>query len=80
MKTRLSMGQTTASSRFQEVIETVESLPPEDQEALVEVIRQRLIQRRRALLVTEVAEARNAYRRGKARRGTAFDLMNDIRK
>ena len=37
-------------------------------------------QRRRAQLVSEVAEAQNAYRHGKVRRGTASDLMNEIRK
>jgi hypothetical protein len=62
------------SSRFQEVIETVEALSPEDQALLIEIIRQRLVQRRRAELAEEIAEARTAYQRGQVRRGTVADL------
>ena len=72
------MSETIASSRFQELIETIEALPVDDQESLIEIIRQRLIQRRRAQLATEVVEARNAYQRGEVRRGTVADLMEDL--
>ncbi len=47
-------------------------------ESLMEVIRQRLIQRRLTELVTEVAEARNAYQRGEVCRGIVADLMKDL--
>ena len=57
------MSEKMASYRFQEVIETVEALPPDDQELLIEIIRQRLIQQRRAELAADIAEARNAYQR-----------------
>ena len=40
--------------------------------------RQRLIQRRRDELAAEVAEARDAYRRGEVRRGNVADLMEDL--
>jgi homoserine kinase len=67
-----------AGKSFQEVIETVEALPPDDQNLLVEIIRQRLVQRRRAELVAEIAEARQAYQRGEVRRGTVADLMEEL--
>jgi hypothetical protein len=63
------------SSRLQDVVEEVEGLPPEDRALLVEMIRRRLIQNRRRDLVTEIAEARRAYRRGEVSRGTAADLI-----
>jgi hypothetical protein len=66
------------SSDFQQAIEVVEALPPEDQILLIEIIRQRLIQYRRAELVEEVAEAREAYRQGNVRRGTVADLMKEL--
>jgi len=53
-------------------------LPPDDQVLLIEIIRQRLIQYRRAELAAEIAEARNAYQRGDVRRGTVADLMAEI--
>ncbi len=59
---------------FQEVIETIEALPPGDQTLLIEIIGRRLIQQRRAELAADIAEARNAYQRGEVRRGTVADL------
>lgn len=67
----------TQVSYFQDVIETVEKLPPDDQMLLVEIIRQRLIEIRRKDLVAEVAEARKAYRAGDIQRGTVEDLMGE---
>jgi hypothetical protein len=72
------MTQTPSSSRFQEVIETVEALPPDDQIMLVEIIRQRLIEYRRAELASDVAESRAAYQSGDVRRGSVADLMEDL--
>ncbi len=66
------------SSDFQQAIEIVEALPPEDQRLLIEIIRQRLIQYRRAELLAEVTEAREAYQRGDVRRGTVADLMKEL--
>jgi CHASE3 domain sensor protein len=72
------VGKATASSRFQELIETIEALPVDDQALLIEIVRKRLIQQRRAELATEIAEARDAYQRGEVRRGTVADLMEDL--
>ena len=55
------------ASHFQELIETIEALPLDDQELLIEIIHKRLIEQRRAELAAEVAEARDAYRRGDVR-------------
>ena len=68
------------SSQFQEVIETVEALPPDDQMLLIEIIRQRLIEYHRAELIERVAEARQAYQQGNVRRGTVADLMKELDK
>ena len=72
------MSEKIASSRFQEVIETVEALPPGDQVLLIEIVHQRLIQQRRTELAADIAEARNAYQRGEVRRGTVADLMDEL--
>lgn len=74
------MSKRKGSSSFQEVLERVESLPPDDQELLIELVRRRLIQHRRAELVMEVAEARQAYQQGRVRRGTVDDLMKELKK
>jgi len=68
----------TPTSYFQDAIETVEKLPPEDQMLLVEIIRQRLIEIRRKNMVTEVSEARQAYQIGDFRRGSVEDLIQEL--
>lgn len=72
------MAEKTVVPRFQQVIETVEALPPDDQLLLIEIIQQRLIQYRRAELASEVAKGQEAYHRGAVRRGTVDDLMEDL--
>jgi len=72
------MSEKIASYCFQEVIEAVEALPPDDQELLIEIVRQRLIQQRRAELAADIAETRSAYQRGEVRRGTIADLMEEL--
>lgn len=72
------MNETVQSSRFQEALETIEALPADEQDLLIEVIRNRLTAQRRAQIVSEVAEAREAYQRGEVRRGTVADLMGEV--
>jgi hypothetical protein len=72
------MSEKVASSRFQEAIETVEALPPDDQTLLIEIVRRRLIELRRAELAADVKEARSAYERGDVRRGTVTELMEEL--
>ena len=65
--------------KFSAALATVETLPSEDQAALVEVVHKRLAAARRAEMVREVAEARADFRRGKVKRGSAADLMRELR-
>jgi hypothetical protein len=68
----------TQISFFQDVIETVEKLPPDDQMLLVDIIRQRLVELRRKDLIAEVAEARQHYRAGDVQRGTVEELIREL--
>ena len=65
-------------SRLQQALDVVESLPPEEQMMLFEIARRRFIEQRRADLAGEIATARQVYRQGQVRRGTADDLMAEI--
>ena len=65
---------------FDRALETVERLALDEQEALVDVVSHRIAAARRAVLVREVAAARRDYQRGKVRRGTAADLMTELRR
>ena len=63
---------------FQEALDIVESLPENQQENLIEVIQHRLIERRREKLAEHVREAREEYRRGEVRQGTADYLIKEV--
>ena len=72
------MGKARTASQLQEALETVESLPDEEQMLLVDVLKKRLVARRRAKLVQEVRESRAAYKRGDVRRGSVQKLMEEL--
>ena len=63
---------------FQDAIEIVESLPEEQQENLIEILRRRLIEHRRDQLVTSVKEAKAEYERGEVKSGTVDDLIREL--
>ena len=66
------------TSFFQQAIETVESLPPDAQQILVDIIQKRLKQKRRDELVKAVAVAEIDYARGEVRSGSVKDLMAEL--
>jgi len=72
------MSNALATSRFQVLIDLIESLPYDDQEILVDIINKRLSEYRRAILLKEVSESRDAYERGDVRQGTVDDFMKDL--
>ncbi len=78
MATQPSRSETVRTSEFQKALETVEALPLEAQEILIDVIDKRLSQQRRAKLVQEVHEAEQDYAEGQVRRGSVADLMAEL--
>lgn len=71
------MEQETRSP-WQQVLDAMETLPPEDQEAVVEVIRHRLAERRRAEIARNAAATLQAVREGRARYGSVENLKRDL--
>jgi len=59
------MAETMAKPSFQELIETVESLPIEDREMLVEIINKRIVEQRREELVADMETSLEAYRKAR---------------
>lgn len=64
---------------FREALELIESLSDEERLALVEIVKRRLVERRRDEIAESVREAREDYARGEVRKGTADDLLRDLR-
>ena len=71
----MSIQQTVT---FQEALDIVESLPEDQQETLVAIVRHRLIEHTRDMLSKRIEEARERLSRGEVRRGTVDDLMKEL--
>ena len=66
------------ATTFQEALDIVESLPEEQQEKLIDIIRRRLIEYKRKIHAEHIKEARSEYLRGEVHYGTVDDLMKEI--
>ncbi len=65
-------------SILQQALDIVETLDPEEQAILVNIISKRLNQQRRNDLLKEVAQARQDYQQGNVKRGSVADLMAEL--
>ena len=63
---------------FQEALDMFESLPEEQQDNLMDILRRRRSEQRREELWRSVAQVEEEYARGEFRRGSAADLMREI--
>lgn len=68
-----------AALPFGQVLEAVDALPLEEQEELMQVVRQRIIEQRRRHVVGEVAEAEAEFEAGRCEARTPEELMREIR-
>ena len=63
------------ATTFQGALEAVESLPTEQQEDLMDILRRRFIDSKREAMAEGIREARSEYSHGKVKRGTVDDLL-----
>jgi hypothetical protein len=65
---------------FDEVLDIIDSLPEEQRESLIEIVKNRLIDERRNRLAESIREAKAEYNRGEVKQGTVDDLMSELDK
>jgi len=63
---------------FQDTLEMVESLPESQQETLVDIIRHRLNEHKRKLLIERIKAAKQEYVSSEVKKGNVADLMKEI--
>jgi len=63
---------------FQRALDVVESLPLEQRQDLMDVLRRRLVDSKREALAQVIREAREDYARGAVKRGTVDDVLRDV--
>ncbi len=78
MTTHHPLSETAKTSEFQKALETVEALPLDAQEVLIDIIEKRIAQQRRENLIQEVEEAREEFAKGHYRSGSVADLMAEL--
>lgn len=67
-------------SRFDRVLESIETLSLDEQEALVQVVRRRIVEKRRDEIAENIAQARVEYAKGQVFRGTVSEIMDELDK
>lgn len=63
---------------YGQVIDSIEALPDEQQESLMELVKCRLAERRREALTKSVQEARKEFKSGKLRPASPAEIMRKV--
>ncbi|MEW6266172.1 MAG: hypothetical protein AB1641_24120 [Thermodesulfobacteriota bacterium] len=63
---------------FGEALEAADRLSPEEKEALIEILRRRLIDERREEIIEEIATARKEFQSRQCQPASPEDLMKEI--
>jgi hypothetical protein len=69
---------TMQTSTFNQVLENIESLSIEDQEALMELMQRRFVERRRAEIAVNIAQAKEEYQADQVFRGTFDEAIAEL--
>ena len=70
--------QIQKSVSFQEALDIIESFPDYQQQDLIDIVRNRLIEKGRETIAENIKEAREEYSRGEVRKGSVDDIMKEI--
>ena len=68
----------SVGSSFDEVLDAVEHLPPEEQADLVALIQRRLAEQGRRRVTADVQQGREDFAAGRASPATVDDIMREI--
>ena len=63
---------------YGQVLDSIATLPDDQQESLVELMQKRLAERRRLALADAVQEARKEFKSGKCRPATPAEIMRKV--
>ena len=64
---------------FSDVVDATDGLSVDEQETLVQILRRRIAERNRAVLVRDVEEARAEFEADKAQAASVSDIMQEVR-
>ncbi len=70
--------QTPQVVSFQEALEIIESFPDYQQQDLMDIVKNRLIEKRRESIAENIKSSRDEYKRGEVRKGSVDEIMKEI--
>jgi hypothetical protein len=65
-------------SQLDQILDEIAALSLEEQEILMNIVKQRHIERKREQILRDSRETMRAYNRGLAQQGTVDDLLKDL--
>jgi TRAP-type C4-dicarboxylate transport system substrate-binding protein len=68
----------TPTTPFEVALDVLDRLPSDDQEAIIEIVRRRMIDRRRREIAANAQTTLQAFREGRASYGTVDDLRQEL--
>jgi predicted CopG family antitoxin len=68
----------TKRSSFSDLLDQIGRMTEDDQTALVEIVRRRLIEQRRSDIARDISEANADFKAGRCRVGTPDEIMREI--
>ncbi|AFZ50274.1 hypothetical protein [Dactylococcopsis salina] len=63
---------------FQQIVESVESLPLEDQEILLEFLQKKIQEKRNDQVKQEISEVREEFAKGNVKWGSVDDFLGEL--
>jgi hypothetical protein len=76
MRDRYKRRVTTMS--FADVVDAASNLSLDEQESLMEILRQRMIEKGRERILADIEASRRDYREGRARIGTPEEIVKEL--
>ncbi len=65
-------------SHLDQILDEIASLSLEDQEILLNIVKQRHSEKKREQILRDSRDTMHAYRKGMVKKGTVNDLMKDL--
>ena len=66
------------STYFNQILEMIENLAPDEQEDLINIVRHRQIEQRREEIAANIAKAHQEYQEDKVFRGSVDDIIAEL--
>jgi hypothetical protein len=74
----MGVNPMTQTSIFNNAMETIEALPAEDQQALIDLLQKRLVDNRRSEIAENITQSKAEYDAGHVVRGSIDDIINEL--